>query len=132
LSQILANPDLKDLTFANLSKDIKILVNEAKGLLNEEITIILITLGVNGALCLTEKGNLYGNVKVDDAVDTVGSGDAFLAGFMANYYLKKEILDCFKLAIASGAANTLIPGPGIFEKEQVDEIIKDIEIEELN
>ncbi len=132
LSQVLGKPDLNDLSFTDLFKDCREIVEGAKTLLNEELSIILITLGSNGALCLTKEEALYGNVKIDKVIDTVGSGDAFLAGFIANYYLKKGISESFKLAIASGAANTLIPGPGIFQKEQVDEILKEVKIEDLD
>ena len=132
LSQLLGNTNLSKINFSNVVEDCKNLVKKAKVLLNDELKIILITLGANGAICLTEKEALYGNVKVDKIIDTVGSGDAFLAGFTTNYIQQKEIIECFKLGVACGAANTLFPGPGLFQKEKVEELIKKVEIIDLS
>ena len=71
-------------------------------------------------------------MKIENVIDTVGSGDSFLAGFVLNYYKKKDIMESFKKGIACGAANTLIPGPGIFKIEDVKKIIKDVNVVELN
>jgi len=132
LSQILDKPELNDISFSDISETCSLIANEAKALLNAELNIILVTLGENGAICITQDKSYYGNVQVDDVIDTVGSGDAFLAGFILNYLLKKEILECFKYAIACGAANTQIPGPGIFLKETVEELMKKVEIIDLS
>ena len=105
---------------------------EARILLNKDLKIILLTLGEKGAICLTESEAYYGNVKIENAIDTVGSGDAFLAGFIYKFLRGREIVECFKCAIASGAANTLIPGPGILKKEIVSELLKKVELVNLN
>ena len=132
LSQILNNPEINKLVFSDIFKSCKLIVKKAKTLLNEELKIILVTLGENGAILIKDGITLYGNVKVENVIDTVGSGDSFLAGFALNYFEKKELYDCFKNAIACGAANTLIPGPGIFKLGDVKKIIKNVKIFELN
>ncbi len=132
LSQILNNPEINKLDFSDIFKSCKLIVKKAETLLNQELKIILVTLGENGAILIKKDIVLYGNVKVENVIDTVGSGDSFLAGFMLNYLKKKKINDCFKNAIACGAANTLIPGPGIFKIEDVKKIIKNVKIFELN
>ena len=132
LSQILNKPELNEINFTNLKISCINLIQEAKPLLNNNLKIILITLGEHGAICLTKSEAYYGNVKVDSPIDTVGSGDAFLAGFIYNYSKGNEIFDCLKYAIASGAANTLIPGPGIFKNEDMQKLLKNVEIENLN
>jgi 1-phosphofructokinase family hexose kinase len=132
LSQILNNPEINKLDFSDISKPCNLIVKKAKTLLNQELKIILVTLGDKGAILIERDAVFYGNVKVNKAIDTVGSGDSFLAGFILNYFEKKKIKDCFKNAIACGAANTLIPGPGIFKIEDVKRIIKNVKIFELN
>ncbi|MFX1337416.1 MAG: 1-phosphofructokinase family hexose kinase [Promethearchaeota archaeon] len=128
LSQILNEPNLNELDFSDKIETSREIVRKAKVLLNNGLKIILITLGEKGAICLTNDTMLYGNVEIDDIVDTVGSGDAFLAGFILGYFHKKDLTECFKLAIACGAANTLISGPGIFNSKDVKRILKKVKI----
>jgi len=128
LSQILNIPTINELDFTDKIETSREIVRKAKVLLKNGLKIILITLGEKGAIYLTNDTILYGNVEIDDIVDTVGSGDAFLAGFILGYYKEKDLIECFKLAIACGAANTLIPGPGIFNKKDVKKILKKVEI----
>ncbi len=130
LSQILKKSEINELNTADISKISANLLKEGRTLLNEDTKVVLITLGKDGALCITKDSAFYGNVTVD-AKDTVGSGDSFLAGFILNYVLKKDILMCFKSAIACGAANTLTPGPGIFLIEDVKKLVEKVEIKIL-
>ena len=81
---------------------------------------------------LTKDKAIYGNSKVENVIDTVGSGDSFLAGFMLNFLEKKDLNECFAQALACGAANTLIPGPGIFKIEDFKKILKNVKIFNLN
>ena len=132
LSQILSNPSLSELDFSNNEKAVDSIIQEAKFLLNKELEIILITLGNKGAILINKDLILYGKVNVKNIIDTVGSGDSFLAGFVLNLFLKKDLFDCFKYAIACGAANTLIQGPGIFRREDVKDLIEKTEISKLS
>jgi fructokinase len=65
--------------------------------------LICITRGARGAL-IYNKGEFYEHpgfkVKVED---TVGSGDAFLAGFLANYLAGKDLCSSLEFACATGA-----------------------------
>ncbi|MHA1149227.1 MAG: 1-phosphofructokinase family hexose kinase [Promethearchaeota archaeon] len=131
LSQILGDASINK-AFLKQPNSLKIISEKARKLIALDLSIILVTLGAEGALCITKDQILYGNIELKDVIDTVGSGDSFLAGFMLNYYLKKELLDCFRLAIATGAANTLVSGPGIFKKEDLNKIISKVEIQEIN
>lgn len=86
IAEILENPGLRVLNFKDLMKDINIISKSGNRLLDENIKIILITLGEYGALMITKERVLYGNISIDNVLDTVGSGDAFLGGFIASYY----------------------------------------------
>jgi fructokinase len=68
-----------------------------------DISEVIITKGEFGAAYYTrERGyHMWGNeVKV---ADTIGSGDSFLAAFIANHYVKKQPEKILKNAIAMGA-----------------------------
>ncbi|HEY0090381.1 MAG TPA: hexose kinase [Candidatus Lokiarchaeia archaeon] len=131
LSQILNDPKLNELDFSKIKEAMNIIIAKAKILLNKELEIILVTLGNKGAILISNNLILYGNVVVENPIDTVGSGDSFLAGFVLNYLKKSDLENCFKCAIACGAANTLTPGPGIFIKKNVENLLKKVEITKI-
>ncbi|MCB0636796.1 MAG: carbohydrate kinase [Lewinella sp.] len=67
------------------------------------IKTVLVTLGAEGAICL-EKGQFFRHPGYPvEVVDTVGSGDAFLAAFLAAYYQHKGVPAALDLACATGA-----------------------------
>jgi len=131
LSQILDKSELNTLDFQDIHETCITLFKNARTLLNEKLKIILITLGDKGALCETKDCHIYGNVKINHPIDTVGSGDSFLSGFITSFFLKKNITECFKMAIACGAANTLIPGPGFFKKQDVKDLYDKIKLKKF-
>ena len=60
---------------------------------------------------------------------TVGSGDAFLAGFVASRYLGRSQLDCLAYGVACGAESTQHLGAGLVDPEQVGRLRSEIEVE---
>lgn len=70
----------------------------------------VIKLGAKGALALID-GQLFHQKAVSvDAVDTVGAGDAFVAGYLAEYVNGLGPEDRLKTAAATGAFACLVPG----------------------
>jgi len=132
LSQILNDPNIRNLDFTNPFKKCKRIINKAIDLLNEDLRIILITMGKEGAILLNNDIALYGNVNVErNIIDIIGSGDAFLAGFITLYSKERELLTCFKNAIAAGAANTLQKGPGFLKYDDYNNLLKKVEISKI-
>ena len=70
----------------------------------------VIKLGADGALALVN-GTLFRKEAVTvDAIDTVGAGDAFVAGYLAELITGREPQDRLKTATATGAFACLVPG----------------------
>lgn len=64
---------------------------------------IILTLGGDGAYVLKDgKGHRQGGFSVD-VVDTVGSGDSFLAAYLAEFLQGSSIDRCLEMACATGA-----------------------------
>ncbi len=132
LSQILNDETVRQLNFRDPIKASSILIKKAKILLKQGLEVILITLGENGAIFLSNQYALFGKTELqDEIIDTVGAGDSFLAGFSVPYSKGKKIKDCFKYAIAAGSANCLRTGPGIFERQKMKKLLRSIEIDEI-
>ena len=62
---------------------------------------------------------------------TVGSGDAFLAGFVAARYTGRSVEDCLRYGVACGAESTQHLGAGLVDPGQVDRLLSDVEIERV-
>jgi fructokinase len=87
--------------------------------------LICITRGARGAL-IYNKGEFHEHpgfkVKVED---TVGSGDAFLAGFLANYLAGKDLYSSLEFACATGAlVATRAGATPEYRIDEINEIIK--------
>jgi 1-phosphofructokinase/tagatose 6-phosphate kinase len=67
---------------------------------------------------------------VDEVVSTVGSGDAFLAGFLSAWYTRSEPEEALRRAVAVGAANTQTLGAGVFEQSNVEAFLRQVEVTE--
>jgi 1-phosphofructokinase len=59
------------------------LVDAATGIVEGGVRTLLVSLGPDGAVVVDGSGAVHGEAPIDDAVNTVGAGDALLAGFLA-------------------------------------------------
>ena len=60
---------------------------------------------------------------------TVGSGDAFLAGFVAARYAGKPTAECLAYGVACGAESTQHLGAGLVDPERVQRLLGEIAVE---
>jgi fructose-1-phosphate kinase PfkB-like protein len=71
---------------------------------------------------------LRARLSLRDVVSTVGSGDAFLAGFVSGVYRGTEPEHTLALAVACGAANTQRLGAGILDPADVEAYMRQVEV----
>jgi 1-phosphofructokinase/tagatose 6-phosphate kinase len=64
-----------------------------------------------------------------EAAATVGSGDAFLAGYVAARYAGRPTPDCLAYGVACGAESTRHLGAGLVDPSRVDRLLEDVEVE---
>ncbi|WP_028059313.1 1-phosphofructokinase family hexose kinase [Candidatus Solirubrobacter pratensis] len=60
---------------------------------------------------------------------TVGSGDAFLAGFVAARYQGRDHADSLAFGVACGAESTQHLGAGLVDPDRVERLLADVEVE---
>ena len=106
---------------------------------NLETDLVVIGAGGSGlaaAVAAAEEGS---KVIVLEKRSKAGGNTAMAVGlFACESPVQKRLRidvskdECFKIAIACGAANTLIPGPGIFHSEDVKKIIKKVNLINCN
>lgn len=75
-----------------------------------EVGTLVLTLGAEGALAINESGQLLRTTAIETvAVDRLGAGDAFSAGFLYGY-LQNDIALGMELGMAMAALKHAIPG----------------------
>jgi 1-phosphofructokinase len=70
-------------------------------------------------------------VEEQEARSSVGSGDAFLAGYVAARYAGRPPVDCLRYGVACGAESIHHFGAGIVEAAKVDRLLDEVEAEQL-
>jgi 1-phosphofructokinase family hexose kinase len=66
-----------------------------------------------------------------EAVSTVGSGDAFLAGYVAARYDGRSAEDCLAYGVACGAESTQHFGAGVVDRNQVERLLGEVAVHDL-
>jgi 1-phosphofructokinase family hexose kinase len=67
-----------------------------------------------------------------EPVSSVGSGDAFLAGYVAARYEGRPNEECLRFGVACGAESTQHFGAGVLDPREVDRLAAEVEIETLD
>jgi 1-phosphofructokinase family hexose kinase len=66
-----------------------------------------------------------------EPVSTVGSGDAFLAGYVAARYDGRDPGECLSYAVACGAESTQHFGAGTVDRNQVERLLGEVHVQDL-
>jgi 1-phosphofructokinase/tagatose 6-phosphate kinase len=66
-----------------------------------------------------------------DPVSTVGSGDAFLAGYVAARYEDRPADECLAYGVACGAESTQHFGAGAVDRNQVERLLGEVAVHDL-
>jgi 1-phosphofructokinase/tagatose 6-phosphate kinase len=62
---------------------------------------------------------------------SVGSGDAFLAGYVAARYAGKDGEGCLRFAVACGAESIQHFGAGVLDPREVDRLAAEVQVAQL-
>lgn len=101
--------------------------------LREKVSVVLVSAGQEGAYLFTESVDLRGKLTIEasEVKNTVGAGDAMLAGYIAGVTLGKDSAGCFVDALATAGATITARGPGEFKPEAVEALRQRAEISPL-
>jgi 1-phosphofructokinase len=93
------------------SSDIQSIVRAAKSLQDKGARNVLTSMGEDGAVLITEDGNVYmRNAPAGVVVNSVGSGDSMVAGFLAGYLESNNMEDALCLGVCAGSASAFNEG----------------------
>lgn len=86
---------------------------------------VLVSFAGKGAVLLTEDGQVFSAKAPEGKVlNTVGAGDAMLAGFWAGWMKTKDYEYAFQMAVATGSASAF--SKGFATKEEINELLTQI------
>jgi 1-phosphofructokinase/tagatose 6-phosphate kinase len=71
------------------------------------------------------------SVPEQEARSPIGSGDAFLAGYLAYSYMGREPVEALRYAVACGAESTQHFGAGVIDPGRIGRLLDDVEIDHL-
>jgi 1-phosphofructokinase/tagatose 6-phosphate kinase len=66
-----------------------------------------------------------------EVVSTVGSGDAFVAGYVAARYEDRPADECLAYGVACGAESTQHFGAGMVDRNQVERLLGEVHVQDL-
>ncbi|MCU6736509.1 1-phosphofructokinase [Diplocloster agilis] len=95
------------------------------------IPYVVVSLGKEGAVCVSKEGILKAAPPAANAINTVGCGDSMVAAFAVSFERRYPLQQALKYAVAVSAANTLTPTTGHYRPEDMQEIYSLVEVEIL-
>lgn len=91
---------------------------------------VLISMGGNGALLLTENNEVYqSNVPIGTVQNSVGAGDSMVAGFIAGYLKTMDYQMALQLGAASGSATAF--SSDIATRSYIEELVNQIQVTKI-
>jgi 1-phosphofructokinase len=102
----------------------------AKKLREEGARNVLVSMAGDGAVLAAEDGSVwFGEAPQGKVVNTVGSGDSMLAGFLAAYEATKSAEKAFRNGLASGSASAFSDKLGT--KEEVERLLQNVQVKRV-
>ena len=123
----LIKPNTEELeeTFKEKIETNEDIVKHAEKLQDMGARNVLISLGGDGAILITEtKEVYYSKAPKGKVLNTVGSGDSMVAGFIAGYQKNRDYNEAFKMGIAAGSASAF--SMNLATLPEVDSLLKEI------
>jgi 1-phosphofructokinase family hexose kinase len=100
----------------------------ARRLIRDGAEQALVTMGIEGAVLVTEGGAWSVGRAPEVGPFSVGSGDALVGGFVAALARGDDLPTAFRHGAAAAAANALIPGQGELDPDDVARLLPQCEV----
>jgi 1-phosphofructokinase family hexose kinase len=102
-------------------------------LLHKGVRCVVVTLGSNGAVAVSQRETLYITPLPTPRglISPVGSGDAFLGGLAWGLHGGKNLDECLRWATAAAWANLSTPGAVFFSKKLVKAQVKLVKVSRM-
>ncbi|MEY2341564.1 1-phosphofructokinase [Acidithiobacillus sp. IBUN Pt1247-S3] len=107
------------------------LIQAARQLQQKGIDYVCVSLGGEGALLIGPEQGFFASAPAIAVRSTVGAGDSMVAGLVAAFAQDQRPEEALRLAVACGSATAAQPGTGLFAHNDLDPLLRQIEVESL-
>jgi len=104
------------------------IIKAAKNIVAEGVETVLVSMGPQGILMVTEKNCVQAIPPEVKVVNTIGAGDSSVAGFIASRKRGLDEESCLRYAVAAGTASTLQTGTALGKKEDIESLKDQVNI----
>lgn len=104
------------------------IISGAKKLHERGIAYVVVSLGSDGALVVSDEGIFHGKPPKIETVNTVGCGDSMTAAFAVGFARGWSIEETLRYAVAVSAANAMTMQTGSFRQEDMEAILPGVEV----
>ncbi|MFP4241444.1 MAG: 1-phosphofructokinase family hexose kinase [Chitinispirillaceae bacterium] len=101
---------------------------KGKRLIDMGISYAFISLGCDGMIAIHENDCLLCSPPEVKALDTVGCGDALVAGILVAQKRKFSFSEICRMAVACGTSKCMHQGPGVVTRDEVWRLMEDVRI----
>ena len=115
--------------FEETIRGVRHLALRGKRFVDAGIEFVFISLGSDGMIAMHGSDCLLCSAPQVKALDTVGCGDAMVAGLLVGYKKKFSFPEMCRLAVACGASNATHQGAGNIDAGEVWRLTEDVKIE---
>lgn len=105
------------------------IIQAGKSLLNLGAQNVLISLGKDGALLLTQNAFFAAEAPKGELKNSVGAGDSMVAGFVASYQQTQDFKEALRFSIACGSATAF--SEDIATEAEIMQLITQVKITEM-
>lgn len=122
------NQDEIEMLYDTKIKSREDVIYYAKKMWEQGIPYVVVSLGGDGALLVSEEGIYQGKPPKVNVVNTVGCGDSMVGAFAVAFERGYEPQKALKYAVAVATANALSPNTGEFAPDDMTELYEKVEI----
>lgn len=108
------------------------LLDAARGLQRRGVSVVVVSLGADGALFVDGARALHGRLPPVQALSTVGAGDAMVAGLIAAFQQDGGLEDVARLSVAFAAAKLGCFGPNLPDPATVRALAAQVTLSRLD
>ncbi|MGI2326837.1 1-phosphofructokinase [Planococcus sp. YIM B11945] len=99
----------------------------AKKLVEDGVENVIVSMGADGALLVTKDAAVSAKAPKRQVVNTVGSGDSLVSGFIASFVQQQDPQKAFRYGVASGSATAF--RSDLCEKQDVEALLDQVQLD---
>ncbi len=108
------------------------IISAAGSLIAEGIKIVVVSLGADGALLVTDRLIVKGRPPAIQPVDPIASGDCLHAGIVTAVADGKDLAEALRCGVAAGTVNALYAGGAQFPYDHYLRVLRETRVEILS